>query len=151
MGTGSGAVALALKDERPDLSVTGTDVSPDALAVARENAARLRPGRDVRRGRPARGVDGPFDAVLANLPYVPEEVELAPEIGSYEPAVALFSGPDGLDAIRRLAVMAEGVPLIAMEVGLPEAACTLLERAGFRSVEVLDDLSGRRRAVLARG
>jgi release factor glutamine methyltransferase len=151
VGTGSGAVALALKDERPDLSVTGTDVSPDALAVARENAARLHLEVTFVEADLLEGVDGPFDAVLANLPYVPEEVELAPEIGSYEPAVALFSGPDGLDAIRRLVVMAEGVPLIVMEVGLPEAASTILEKAGFRSVEVLDDLAGRRRAVLGRG
>jgi release factor glutamine methyltransferase len=151
VGTGSGAVALALKDERPDLSLIGTDLSPDALAVARENAARLHLDVTFVEADLLDGVDGPFDAVLANLPYVPEEVELAPEIGSYEPAVALFSGGDGLDAIRRLAVMAEGVPLIVMEVGLPEAACTLLERAGFHSVEVLDDLSGRKRAVLGRG
>ena len=132
VGTGSGAVALALKDERPDLVVRGTDVSPDAVAVARENAARL--GLDVSffeadlLGPAVRGpavcgpavrdpaVCGPpvrdlalldphgrsVDAVLANLPYVPLGAPLAPEISRYEPPGALFAGTDGLDLVRRL-------------------------------------------------
>jgi release factor glutamine methyltransferase len=150
VGTGSGAVALALKDERPDLSVTATDVSPDALAVARDNAARLGLEVEFLEADLLTGVGGPFDAVLANLPYVADEVDLIPEIGTYEPAVALFGGPDGLDLIKRLLAMAKGVPLIAMEVGLAEWVSTLLERAGFRSVEVLDDLAGRERVVVGR-
>src|ERR1700749_3564018 len=86
VGTGSGAVALALKDERPDLDVVGIDVSSDAVALARENAVAL-------------GIDVPFvcgdlraglscDALLANLPYVEDDADLAPEIPLYEPSVA---------------------------------------------------------------
>ena len=151
VGTGSGAIALALKDERPDLSVVGVDASTDALAVARDNATRLGIDVDFVVGDLLEGVDGPFDAVLANLPYVPEEVDLAPEISSYEPHQALFSGPDGLDAIRRVLTMVQGVPLIALEVGLPEAVGWLLEGAGFHSVEVLRDLAGHERVVVGRG
>jgi release factor glutamine methyltransferase len=149
IGTGSGAVALALKDERPDLSVIGTDVSADALAVARANGARL--GLDVSfvLADLLVGVDGPFDAVLANLPYVADGVDLPPEIG-YEPGVALFSGPDGLDLIRRLLPVVADVPLVALEVGLPEWVALLAREAGFGSVEILRDLAGHDRVVVAR-
>jgi release factor glutamine methyltransferase len=150
VGTGSGAVALALKDERPDLTVVGVDVSADALDVARANAARLGLDVDFLLGDLLQGIDGPFDAVLANLPYVAEGVGLPPEIAHYEPPTALFGGPDGLDAIRRLVAMAEGVRLIALEVGLAEAVSTLLKRTGFRAIEVLRDLAGRERVVVGR-
>jgi release factor glutamine methyltransferase len=150
VGTGSGAVALALKDERPDLTVVATDVDPAALDVARENGRRL--GLDVEfvLGDLLGGVDGEFDALLANLPYVPEGCGLEPEIESYEPAVALFSGPDGLDLMRRLIPMTAGVALVALEVGLAEAVESLLRRAGFESVERLRDLAGHERVVVAR-
>jgi release factor glutamine methyltransferase len=119
--------------------------------VARANAARL--GLDVEfvLGDLLQGIDGPFDAVLSNLPYVPEGVGLAPEIALYEPPLALFGGGDGLDPVRRLLAMAEGVGLIALEVGLAEAAGTLLENAGFSSIEILRDLAGRERVVVGRG
>jgi release factor glutamine methyltransferase len=150
IGTGSGAVALALKDERPDLTVVGIDVDPDALDVARENGRRL--GLDVEfvLGDLLGGVARDFDAVLSNLPYVPEGVGLEPEIASYEPPGALFAGPDGLDLMRRLMPMIAGVRLVALEVGLPEAVESLLRHAGFESVERLQDLAGHDRVVLAR-
>ena len=121
VGTGSGSVALALKDERPDLSVWATDVDPDALAVARENGNRL--GLDVEfvQADLLAGVDQRFDAVLANLPYVAEGSALPPDIEGYEPDLALFGGPDGLDLVRRLLPMVAGVRLLALEVGLAEA------------------------------
>ncbi len=152
VGTGSGAVALALKDERPDLSLTATDVSDAALAVARANAERL--GLDVSfvRADLLEGVKGPFDAVLANLPYVETGAELAPEIARHEPASALDGGADGLDVIRRLVTMLEGIPVAALEIGADQAVSVrgLLERAGFGSVAVLRDLAGHERVVLAR-
>src|SRR5690349_12348876 len=100
VGTGSGAIALALKSERPDLSVSATDVSADALAVARANAERL--GLDVTfvEGDLLAGLEA--DAVVANPPYVGEDETVMPEVARYEPRVAVFSAEDGLAVIRRL-------------------------------------------------
>jgi release factor glutamine methyltransferase len=150
VGTGSGAVALALKDERPDLRVSGADVSADAVAVARANAARL--GLEVR-FVVADLLNGVFaDAVLANLPYVASGAELPPEITRYEPAGALFAGPDGLDVIRRAveAVSGPTVRLLALEIG-PEQApevSQLMWDAGFAEVGVRRDLAGLERVVV---
>jgi release factor glutamine methyltransferase len=151
VGTGSGALALALKDERPDLSVVGTDVSADALAVARENAARL--GLDVGFAE-ADLLDGRrYDAVLANLPYVAEgDPRLGPEIALYEPAEALYGGRDGLSVLRRLVGMLDGASVAALEVGVDQAdaVASLLGEAGFRSVTRLRDLAGHERVVVGR-
>jgi release factor glutamine methyltransferase len=151
VGTGSGAVALALKDERPDLDVWATDVDPDVLAVARENSRLLGVGVEFVQADLLDGLDRSFDAVLANLPYVADGVELQPEIAVYEPARALFGGPDGLDPVRRLLPMVVGVPLVALEVGLAEAVASLAQEAGFSSTEILYDLAGHERVVVARG
>jgi release factor glutamine methyltransferase len=150
VGTGSGAVALALKDERPDLSVWATDVDAGALEVARSNRDRLGIEVEFVQADLLEGLSRRFDAVLANLPYVAEGSDLPPDIGDYEPGLALFGGPDGLDPIRRLLPMVAEVPLIALEVGLAEAAAALLYEAGFRSVERLRDLAGHERVVLGR-
>jgi release factor glutamine methyltransferase len=168
VGTGSGAVALALKDERPDLEVWGVEASVDALALARENADAL--GLDVhfRRGdllggeawriglnNSTQSANRRATAVLANLPYVPAGTPLAPEITEYEPARALFSGPDGLDLIRRLIdelAGVPGVPLVALEHGhdQAEAIAGLLWKAGFASVQRLRDLAGHERVAVGR-
>lgn len=150
VGTGSGAVALALTSERPDLSVVGCDLSAEALAVARGNARALGISVEFFEADLLDGVPGPFDAVLANLPYVAEGTGLPPEIEFYEPPGALFAGPDGLDAIRRLLPMAADVPLVALEVGLAEAVESLMLQAGFPSVERLRDLAGHDRVVVGR-
>jgi release factor glutamine methyltransferase len=153
VGTGSGAVALALKDERPDLDVVATDVSAGALAVARANAARL--GLDVRfvEGDLLAGV-GPVDAVLSNPPYVAEgeRALLAPEIARHEPPGALFAGADGLDVIRRLVPAAAGAGLVALEVGAGQAAAVadLMRGAGFGAVQARRDLAGVERVVVGR-
>jgi release factor glutamine methyltransferase len=157
VGTGSGAIALALKDERPDLEVIGTDVSAGALAVARRNAARL--GLDgvveLRAGDLLAGV-GATDAVLSNPPYVAdgERAALAPEIVRHEPAGALFAGVDGLDVIRRLApaAAAAGARLVAIEVGAGQAAAVaeLMGAAGFARVQARRDLAGIERVVVGR-
>ncbi len=155
VGTGSGAVALALKDERPDLNVTGIDISQGALAVARENARRLRLAVDFVGGDLLD--EGCYDAVLANLPYVADGDELSPEIERWEPPEALFAGSDGLEKIRRLtgrldASSARSVKLAALELAPAQAgtASALLASAGFRSVEVLRDLAGRERVLVGR-
>ncbi|HEY2006319.1 MAG TPA: peptide chain release factor N(5)-glutamine methyltransferase, partial [Solirubrobacteraceae bacterium] len=150
VGTGSGAIALALATERPDLRVTGLDVDDGALAVARRNGARLGPGVEFRRSDLLDG--GDYDAVLANLPYVADGASLEPEISDWEPAGALFAGADGLDVVRRLITQAAGVDLVALEIGpdQAEAVQTLLTEAGFGSVEVRLDLAGRPRVVIGR-
>jgi release factor glutamine methyltransferase len=153
VGTGSGAVALALKDERPDLDVVATDASGAALAVARANAARL--GLDVgfAEGDLLAGV-GPVDAVLSNPPYVAEgdRALLAPEIVRHEPPGALFAGADGLDVIRRLVPAAAGAALLAIEVGAGQAGAVagLMRAAGFAGVQARRDLAGVERVVVGR-
>lgn len=152
VGTGSGAVALALAHERPDLEVWGSDIDGQALRVARENARRL--GLEVRflEADLLEGVPGPWGAVLANLPYVADRDRLPPDVAEYEPAGALFAGADGLDVIRRLVRTVADAPLVALEVGLGQADAVgaLLVDAGFRSVESRADLAGIERLVLAR-
>jgi release factor glutamine methyltransferase len=150
VGTGSGAVALALADERPDLAVTGSDVSPDALAVARANGERL--GLDVTWTQADLLPDGDFAAVVANLPYVVEGEALAPEIARHEPPLALFSGPDGLDAIRALVEQAaeRGIGWIALEHGFDQgdAVRVLLRLAGYAEVRTERDLAGLERVTV---
>jgi release factor glutamine methyltransferase len=150
VGTGSGAVALALASERPDLGVVGLDVDADALAVARANGARL--GLPVEFRVSDLLDEKPYDAVLANLPYVPQDAALAPEISEYEPSRALFAGPDGLELVRRLVTQAAGVGLLGLEIG-PDQAQTVagwLADAGFGTVEVRCDLAGLERVVVGR-
>jgi release factor glutamine methyltransferase len=110
LGTGSGALALAIKDERPDLEVAGSDVSPDALALAAENGNRL--GLEVEwiHADLLVGVPDRFDAIVCNPPYVaePERERLAPEITGHEPDGALFGGEDGMEVIR--AILAQVAP-----------------------------------------
>src|SRR4051794_34615243 len=108
--TGSGAVALALKHERPDLRVSGSDASADAIDVARANAQRLGLDVDFSVGDLLAGASG-VDAVLANPPYVEAGAKLPPEL-AHEPPAALYAGIDGLDVIRRIAAE-RGAPLVA--------------------------------------
>jgi release factor glutamine methyltransferase len=152
VGTGSGAVALALKDERPDLSVVATDVSEDALTVARANAQRLGLEVDVVRADLLTGV-GKVDAVVSNPPYVEDGAQLAPEIIRHEPALALRAGPEGLDVLRQLlpAAAAHGAALVAVEVGAGQAPSVerLAQEAGFGRAERRRDLAGIERVVVA--
>jgi release factor glutamine methyltransferase len=155
VGTGSGAVALALKDERPDLRLTGSDVSAKALDLARSNGEGL--ALEVRwlQADLLAGVPDEFDAVLSNPPYVAESerARLAPEILRHEPHGALFAGPDGLSAIRallgQLADRAR-VRLAAIEVGAgqAEAVWGLMRAAGFAAVRAERDLAGIERVVV---
>jgi release factor glutamine methyltransferase len=103
LGTGSGAIAVAIKQARPTCQVEASDVSAEALTIARGNAQRLTLEVGWHLGHLAQGVTGPFDVVIANLPYVGEQErgECDPEL-AYEPALALFSGADGLDLIKEL-------------------------------------------------
>jgi len=154
VGTGSGAIALALKAERPDLEVIATDASPEALEVAAANAKRLGLEVRLREGDLLAGVTGSLAAVVSNPPYVEDGAVLAPEIARFEPALALRAGPDGLDVLRRL-VPAIGVStacLAALEVGAGQAAAVaaLLREAGFPVVATIRDLAGIERVVAGR-
>jgi release factor glutamine methyltransferase len=153
VGTGSGAIALALKSERPDLEVLATDVSEDALDVARANALRL--GLDVAfaHGDLLAGV-GEVDAVVANPPYVAEGDRLMPDVARWEPHLALFAADGGLAVIRRLvpAAAAAGARFVALELGegQAEAVEALVRAAGFPDTERVPDLAGIERVVVGR-
>jgi release factor glutamine methyltransferase len=156
LATGSGAVALALKHERPDLRVSGSDISAEALDVARGNGERLGLQVDWLAADLLEGVPDEFDALLCNPPYVREDerAALAPEILRHEPPGALFAGADGLDAIRGLSAQLVGrarVRLAALEVGAGQAAAVgaLLREAGFEAVRTERDLAGIERVVVA--
>lgn len=145
VGTGSGAVALALLDERPDLRATASDLSPDAVAVAQANAAQLGLPLEpfVADGLPP----SDYDLVLANLPYVRDDEwgGLAPEITRYEPRGALTSGADGLEAIRALVAQAPSGQRLALEHGSEQGAAV---RALLAGTETRRDLAGHERVTV---
>jgi release factor glutamine methyltransferase len=142
VGVGSGAIALALKDERPDAVVTGVDVSGDALALARENAARLGLDVELREGDESVAGDG-WDLVVSNPPYVDSLEGLQPEL-RHEPRTALL----GEDMHARIAAAAE-TRAIVFEVGAGQAqdVAGLLRRCGYGEVRVTPDLTGFDRVV----
>jgi release factor glutamine methyltransferase len=148
VGTGSGAIALALKEERPDLSVVATDVSGAALDVARANAERLGLDVELLHGDLLEPLTGAVDAVLSNPPYVAAGDRLPAEIG-FEPREALFGGEDGLDVIRRLVKEASDVPFLALEVGAGQAAAVAALMEG-RDIELVRDYAGHERVVVGR-
>jgi release factor glutamine methyltransferase len=155
VGTGTGAIALAIADEHPGARVTAVDVSPDALALATENAGRTRIAielkeHDLRAGLPG----GPYDLVVSNPPYVePEDIDsLMPDVREYEPHVALLA-TGATDVISRSArdVLRPGGMLV-LEVGDGQAAGTaaLLRDLGYGDVRATPDLTGRDRVVEGR-
>lgn len=155
VGTGSGAIALAIADEHPGARVTGIDISPDALSLARENAARtgieieLLEG-DLLAGLPGRG----WDLVVSNPPYVgrDEATELAPEVLGWEPHVALFGDGHTERLVRDAARVLRAGGALVLETHDERAPVVagLLERSGFLDVTVTPDLAGRDRAVEGR-
>jgi release factor glutamine methyltransferase len=155
VGTGSGAVALALKDERPDLKITASDVSSGALSMTRMNMQRLRLDLTLIESDLMADLTGDFDAVVANLPYVEDNTNLQLDVSEYEPKRALFGGVDGLDLVRALLAQVaerELVKFIALEIGQGQAATTaeLLTAAGFESTDAIKDLAGIDRIVVGR-
>jgi release factor glutamine methyltransferase len=166
LGTGSGALALTLLAERPGLAeVWATDASPDAIDVARANLAGL--GSRATRGRLAVGhwfralplhLRGKVDLVVSNPPYVAdgEAPDLPDDVRDWEPAQALYSGPTGLEAIEVILAEApswlspHGAVLLEMAPHQAGAAAQLAREAGFPSVTVWPDLTGRDRILHAR-
>ena len=152
LGTGSGAIALALQHQRPQASVTAVDVSADALAVAQANAQRLQlPVRFIQGAWLSR-VDGVFDLIVSNPPYIRQD---DPHMAAlrHEPRQALTSGADGLDDIRTIAAQAPahlhpgGWLLLEHGWDQAEAVQTLLRQAGFAHVSSRQDLAGQWRCT----
>lgn len=158
LGTGPGTLLLAALDEWPRATGIGVDASDAALAYARRNAKRLEmDGRaEFRIGNWADGIYERFDLLLINPPYVAEGAVTGSGVSDYEPAEALFAGPEGLDDYRRLApqigrLLAPG-GLAAIEIGFDQAetASALFEQQGL-SPSIALDLADRPRALLIRG
>ncbi len=157
LGTGSGALLLAALAEWPGARGVGVDLSAAALAIATRNAERLglAARAELRAGDWGQGIEGVFDLILCNPPYIESDAMLAPEIREYEPASALFAGPDGLDDYRRLASeiarLLAPTGLAAIEIGWTQAAAVSDLFAGQGLVaSVRRDLGGRDRAILVR-
>ena len=159
LGTGSGAIAVAIATERPEANIVATDVSAGALTVARENAERLCPDRI----RLCAGSwfdalpDETFDVIVSNPPYIAEsETHLTDPELAFEPVDALYSGGDGLDAIRQIVANAPThLPpggWLLIEHGFAQAAAVaeLYTTAGFESVDNVTDLAGQPRITIGR-
>jgi len=160
--TGSGCVAIAFAKQRPTWSVTASDVSADAAAVAADNAHRTGAIRNVRVlcGSLFDPVGGQrFDLITANPPYIPatEIASLPVDVRDFEPRLALDGGPDGLDLVRTIVERAHDYltpgGLLALEIGSDQGdpALSLLDAHGFREVELARDLAGRARVVSGYG
>lgn len=169
VGTGSGAIAVALACTLPRARITALDCSVCALAVAKGNAERhgvsgriqflqsdlLSPHvSEARHGAPAPGWGAGFDLIVSNPPYVPENEELETQVCDYEPHVALFAGPSGLEIYRRLipqawnALESGGWLLMEMGHGQRDALAGLL--TGWADVAFINDLQGIQRVACAR-
>ena len=157
LGTGSGAVALALACQDPGFRITAVDISPEALQVAQDNARRLEVDQQVRfvESDLFAQVEGKYAVICSNPPYIRsnELAKLAPELG-VEPALALDGGPDGLDFYRRIlgqaASFLEQPGFVVLEIGWDQGidVRSIGEQAGFRWRETSKDYSGQDRVVV---
>jgi release factor glutamine methyltransferase len=156
LGTGPGTLLLAALAEWPEAQGLGIDASETALGYARDNAARLGMAdrAELRAGDWANGLDGQFDLILCNPPYIGTGEGLGPEVREHEPAEALFAGTDGLDDYRRIVpdlprLLAPG-GVAAIEIGWTQgAAVSALVRAAGLAPAIRQDLGGRDRVVIA--
>jgi release factor glutamine methyltransferase len=158
--TGSGCVAITLKLERPTIAIDATDLSPDAITVARDNAQRLGAVWNVRivagdLFAPLGSPRARYDLVVANPPYIPtgEIAALQPDIKDHEPKLALDGGADGLDLVRRIADEARawlrpgGALAIEVGAGQSVAARTIFEKNGYFDVRATKDYGGVERVI----
>jgi release factor glutamine methyltransferase len=161
VGTGSGAIAIALAVHLPHAAITALDISPDALAVAARNA-RENNVADRIRFLPSDLLSAvlsggeAFDAIVSNPPYIPEtdRRSLHPQVRDHEPATALFAGETGLDIYRRLVPRAHNVlqpdGLLALEIGHGQQGALAELLSGWQGVSFVVDLQGIPRVALAR-
>jgi release factor glutamine methyltransferase len=167
LGTGSGAIALAIAQEVPTSRVHAVEADPLAHAWAERNIARCAAAAPHTAGRVTlhsgdfaaalQGLDGTFDLVVSNPPYIPVGSWVPPEVGEYDPATALWGGTDGLDAVRVIERTARrllrGGGFVAVEHGSPQGAAVwqvFAEDQGWRDTQCHRDLAGRDRFVTAR-
>lgn len=157
MGTGTGAILISVLAARPGTMGTGSDISPAALEVARDNAALIGVAADFVQADWYDGIDGRFDLILSNPPYIAadEMAGLAPDVREWEPALALSDGADGLTAYRTIAAGAlrHLTPggHVAVEIGPTQAlAVAAMFAEQGAEPQVIRDLDGRDRVVLAR-
>lgn len=152
LGTGSGAIALALKNARPGWRVTAVDASTDALAVARANGRRLGLAVDWRAGHWCEGLTGPYHLIVANPPYLAATDPHLPVL-QHEPRAALVAGADGLADLRAIAaaapacLAADGWLLLEHGHEQADAVAGLLAAAGLHDVQHRADLAGIRRCT----
>ena len=157
LGTGSGAIAIAIAGERPLCDVTATDISHDALAIARQNVREAGLGNvECIHGDWTAAVTGrQFEIIVSNPPYVRADDEVLDTL-VFEPVSALASGPDGLDDIRTLArdcpafLVEAGCLLIEHGAEQPDAVASILENAGWTEIRCHNDLAGLPRVTVAR-
>ena len=161
VGTGSGAVAVAVAHALLNAQITALDISGAALAVALENAQRHGVEERIRFVQsdllaavaPAAVVNEQFDMVVSNPPYVAESELLEPQVREYEPAAALFAGPDGLDIYRRLIPQAHSAlrpgGWLLMEIGHGQGDALAQMLAGWKNVSFVGDLQGIPRVACA--
>jgi len=159
VGTGSGVIALTLVKEFPEAKISGTDISEDALALARENAARLNLRDRVRffKSNLLENVEGTFDLIAANLPYIAarDRHTLSREV-LHDPEVALFAGGQGDELVRELIGQAPARlrpgGMLALEIGLgqSEALLSILAEKNYRDICLKNDYSGVTRFLFAR-
>jgi release factor glutamine methyltransferase len=159
IGTGSGAILLALLSELPNASGTGSDVSTQALDIARDNATRLGFAKRCAFVAADGGgaLSGPFDVIVSNPPYVSrsEIASLAPEVREHDPLIALDGGADGLDGYRMIAsdarrlLGAAGHLVVELGAGQETAVAALLTQAGLRVSATRKDVAGTVRALIA--
>ena len=152
VGTGTGAIALALKDERPDARVTATDISADALALARENAVRTGLEVEFVETDLLAGLVGPFELVVSNPPYVlaGELPGLEPEVRDWEPELALVDAGQTSALAAAATAILDGWLVLEVHERLAADTAALLARLGYTGARIELDLAGRERIVEAR-
>jgi release factor glutamine methyltransferase len=152
VGTGSGAIALALAQELPGAEVHATDISPDALALSREIAEANDLTVEFQEGDLLAGVAGPFDLVVSNPPYVAaDELDaLEPEVREWEPRGALVDEGQTERLARDAQELLDGWLVLEVHEARARIVAEALEGVGYRSVAIVDDLSGRERVVEGR-
>lgn len=153
--TGSGCIAIAIAKLGKPFIVHGVDISEEALAVARQNATELNASVELFAGDLMTKMDGQYDVIVSNPPYIPPSVieGLMPEVRLHEPMLALDGGQDGLEFYRRIA--GQAVTRLApngrlfLEIGCEQdaAVAEILQKQGYREVQVFQDLAGKDRIV----